>query len=75
MVDGLKINDLGPSSLSQISSFSILVSNLDTSCKLYLVYFAKYFAAGTQVTCASIIFEDDPKTSPNNGCMDVSAEI
>ena len=45
------------------------------ACELYLVYFATFFAARIRVNCASKIFEDDLKISPNSNCEGVSAEF
>ena len=59
IVHRLGINDLGLSSLSQISSFLYPIET--SACELHLVYFAKFFVAETQVTCSSKIFENDLK--------------
>ena len=45
------------------------------ACALYLVYFTMTFAAGTRVSCASTIFEDDFKTIPNNNYVGICIEF
>ena len=73
MVYRLKITELDDDLSPMIFYFLIRSRCQLASCILFCS--ATSFAAWTRVNCASKIFEDDPKTSPNNNCMDVSAEF
>ena len=69
----LKITDLGDHFCHE--RFLFFNSTKTPVFKLYLVYFAESFAAGTVINCATKIFENDVKASPNNNCMSVTAEF